>query len=99
MLLPFLMNYLICWYVWVTTDKRKAVTWVAALLSFYPQYVALKIIYQIWWVDAKRGLQEKRHLERNIIQFEVFFEAVTSTLIMTYLLVRALGGSLVRYLN
>ena len=45
MLLPFLLNYLICWYVWATTDKRKAVTWVAALLSFYPQCVALKIIY------------------------------------------------------
>ena len=63
MLVPLLLNYLICWYVWATTDKRKAVTWVAALLSFYPQYVACKIIYQIWWVDPKRGLQKKRHLD------------------------------------
>ena len=23
MLLPLLLNYLICWYVWATTDKRK----------------------------------------------------------------------------
>ena len=26
MLLPFLLNFLICWYVWATTDKRKAYT-------------------------------------------------------------------------
>ena len=92
MLLPFLLNYLICWYVWATTDKRKAVTWVAALLSFYPQYVALKIIYQIWWVNPTRGLRKKRQLERDLIQFEVFYEAVTSTLVMTYLAVRAGDG-------
>ena len=73
MLVPFLVNYLITWYVWATTDKRKAVTWVAALLSFYPQYVALKIIYQIWWVNPKRGLQKKRQLDRDLIQFEVFW--------------------------
>jgi len=91
MLLPFLLNYLICWYVWAITDKRKTVTWVAALLSFYPQYVACKIIYQIWWVDPKRGLKKKRHLERDVIQLEVFYESVPSTLVMTYLLVRANG--------
>ena len=90
MLVPFLLNYLICWYVWATTDKRKAFTWVAALLSFYPQYVALKIIYQIWWGDSKKGLQKKRHLERDLIQLETFTEAVPSTLVMTYLMVRAL---------
>ena len=47
MLVPFVLNYLICWYVWGTTDKRKTVTWLAALFCFYPQYVACKIIYQI----------------------------------------------------
>ena len=92
MLVPLLLNYLICWYVWATTDKRKAVTWIAALFSFYPQYVACKIIYQIWWVDPKRGLQKKRHLERDLIQLEVFVEAVPSSLVMTYLMVGATGG-------
>ena len=47
MLVPFLLNYLICWYVWAATDKRKTVTWLAALFCFYPQYVACKIIYKI----------------------------------------------------
>ena len=88
MLLPFLLNYLICWYVWATMDKRKEVTWVAALLSFYPQYVACKIIYQIW-MEPKKGLHKKRHLERNLIQLETFYESVPSTLVMTYLLTRA----------
>ena len=92
MLLPFLMNYLICWYVWVTTDKRKAVTWVAALLSFYPQFVACKIIYLIW-SDPKKGLQKKRHLERNMVQMESFCESVPSTLVMTYLLRRQEMGA------
>ena len=91
MLLPFLLNYLICWYAWLTTDKRKAVTWVAAVLNCYPQYAACKIIWQIW-VNPRKGLQKKRHFERNLIQFETFNEAVPSTLIMTYLLVRALAG-------
>merc|ERR1712032_731653 len=84
-----MLNYLICWYVWATTDKRKAVSWIAALFSFYPQYVACKIIYQIWWGDPKRGLQKKKHLERDLAQLEVFVEAVPSTLIMTYLMIRA----------
>ena len=84
MLLPFLLNYLISWYVWAITDKRKAVTWVAALLSFYPQFVALKIIRQIW-VNPKRGLQKKRHLERDLSQIETFWESVPSVLIMSYL--------------
>merc|ERR1711971_458100 len=59
MLLPFLLNYLICWYVWAATEKRKAITWVAALLSFYPQYVACKIIYQIWWSMQREGSRRK----------------------------------------
>ena len=42
MLAPFLLNYFFCWYIWATTDKRKMISWVAALLSFYPQYVALQ---------------------------------------------------------
>ena len=92
MLVPFLLNYFICWYVWATTDKRKAVSWVATLLSFYPQYIALKTIYQIW-VSPQKGLQKKRRLERDLIQMEVFYEAVPSTLVMTYLLVRAMRGA------
>ena len=67
MLVPFLLNYLICWYVWATTDKRKAFTWAAPLLCLYPQYVALKIIWQVW-TDPKRGLQERKNLERNLVQ-------------------------------
>ena len=94
MFMPYILNYLICWYVWATTDKRKAVTWIAVLLSFYPQYIACKIIYQIW-VNPMRGLQKKRNLERNLIQMEVFYEAVPSTMVMTYVTVKATGGPLI----
>ena len=87
MLVPFMLNYLICWYVWATTDKRKAVTWIAAIFSFYPQFVACKVIWIIW-SDPKKGLPKKRHLERNLIENETFVEAVPSTLVMAYLLVR-----------
>ena len=89
MLLPFLLNYLICWCVWVTTDKRKAYSWIATLISFYPQYVACKIICFIW-TDPKKGLQKKKLLERNLIQMETFYEAVPSTLVMCYLLMKAM---------
>ena len=87
MLVPFLLNHLSCWYVWATTDKRKAFTWVAALLSFYPQFVACKIIWLIW-TDPKKGLQKKQHLQRNLIQMETFMEATPSTLIMVHLLIK-----------
>ena len=80
----YLLNYLICWYVWAITDKRRTVTWVAAFFSFYPQIANLKIIWQIW-VDRKRGLQKKRHLERDLIQIEMFWEEVPSVFIMSYL--------------
>ena len=69
-------------------DKRKAVSWVAALFNFYPQYLAVKVIHLIW-ADPEKGLRKKRHLERDIVQFETFLEAVISTLVMTYLLMRA----------
>ena len=79
MLVPFMLNYLLCWYAWATTDKRKAFTWVAALLSFYPQFVACKIIWQIW-NNPKKGLQKKRYLERELIQSEIFCEVRLSQL-------------------
>jgi len=62
MLLPFLLNYLICWYVWATTDKRKTVTWVAALLSFHPQYVACKDHLSDLVGRSKERAQEKETL-------------------------------------
>ena len=94
MLVPFLLNYIICWYVWATTEKKKALSWVAALLSFYPQYVACKVIWLIW-NDPKNGCHEKRKLERNMVQMETYLEAVPSTMVYTYVLVKATGGPLV----
>ena len=102
MLFPFLLNYLICWYVWATTDKKKAVTWVAVLLGFYSQYVACKVIWLIW-TNPRKGLQKKRNLQRELSQIETFCEAVPCTLIMTYLMARtfsrAEGGEIIYNMN
>ena len=37
LLVPFLVNYLLTWIVWWSVDKRKAISWIAPLLSVYPQ--------------------------------------------------------------
>ena len=37
LLVPFLVNYVTTWIVWWSVDKRKTISWVAPLFSFYPQ--------------------------------------------------------------
>ena len=37
LLVPFLINYLTTWVIWWSIDKRKAISWIAPLLSVYPQ--------------------------------------------------------------
>ena len=37
LLVPFLINYLTTWAIWWSIDKRKAISWIAPLLSVYPQ--------------------------------------------------------------
>ena len=37
LLVPVLINYLTTWAIWWSIDKRKAISWIAPLLSVYPQ--------------------------------------------------------------
>ena len=37
LLVPFLINYLVTWVIWWSVDKRKTISWIAPLLSVYPQ--------------------------------------------------------------
>ena len=37
LLVPFLINYLVTWVIWWSVDKRKIISWIAVLLSVYPQ--------------------------------------------------------------
>ena len=37
LLVPFLINYLVTWSIWWSVDKRKTTSWIAPLLSVYPQ--------------------------------------------------------------
>ena len=84
LLVPFLINYTLSWIAWFTTEKQKKFTWIAALLGCYPQLVAARIIW-LFWTQPKKGVREKKHLERNLMENEIFTEAVPSALIMTFL--------------
>ena len=86
LLVPFLVNYTLCWIAWFTTEKQKKFTWIAALLGCYPQLVAARIIW-LFWTQPKKGVREKKHLQRNLMEHEIFTEAVPSALIMTFLMV------------
>ena len=83
---PVLINYALCWFAWFTTEKQKKFSWIAALLGCYPQLVAARIIW-LFWTQPKKGVREKKHLERNLMENEIFTEAVPSALIMTFLMV------------
>ena len=84
LLVPFLINYTLCWIAWFNSEKQKKFTWIAALLGCYPQLVAARIIW-LFWTQPKKGVREKKHLERNLMENEIFTEAVPSALIMTFL--------------
>ena len=86
LLVPFLVNYTLCWIAWFTTEKQKKFTWIAALLGCYPQLVAARIIW-LFWTQPARGVKEKKHLERNLMENEIFTEAVPTALIMSFLMV------------
>ena len=84
---PCLINYALCWFAWYNTDKRKAFTWIAPLLSAYPQWVAARAIWLLW-TQPSEGMREKKHLERNLMGNEVFTEAVPTALAMTFFLIQ-----------
>ena len=91
--IPFMINYVLGWRTWYHGDvkqrynsQRKKFTWIFALLGCYPQLVSSRIIY-LFWKKPMRALRKKKHLERNVMENEVFTEAVPTTLIMTFLMV------------
>jgi hypothetical protein len=90
---PFLVNYTLCWIAWFTTEKQRKFTWIAALLGCYPQLVAARIIWLFWTTQPLKGVREKKNLERNLMEHEIFTEAVPSALIMTFLMVVRSYGS------
>ena len=94
LLIPFMINYALGWRAWYYGDlkksnnnKRKKFTWIFALLGCYPQLVSSRIIFLYLWKQPKKALKKKKHLERNVMENEVFTEAVPTTLIMTFLMV------------
>ena len=90
LLAPFLANYLLTWIVWFRVDKQKRLTWLACLLACYPQLKAAQVIWYLW-THPRRGMEKKRKMEREVVEMEAFCEAVPSTLVMTFLMVRTMG--------
>ena len=86
LLVPFLVNYTLCWIAWFTTEKQRKFTWIATLPGCYPQLVAARIIW-LFWTQPMKGMREKKHFERNLMEHEIFTEAVPTALIMTFLMV------------
>ena len=86
LLVPFLANYTLSWITWFRTEKQKKFSWIAALLGCYPQLVAARIIW-LFWKEPSKGMKAKKNLERNLMENEIFTEAVPSALIMTFLMV------------
>ena len=91
--IPFFINYALGWRAWYYGDmknhnnkQRKRFAWIFALLGCYPQLVALRIIH-LFWKRPNKGIFKKKHLERNVMENEVFSEAVPTTFIMTFLMV------------
>jgi len=93
LLVPFLLNYFLTWFLWWRIDKTKHTSWVYVALSWYPQFCALKVI-GLLLTDTKKGLRKKRKLELEISEFEVFCEAVMSVLVMTYIIWKESGEKL-----
>ena len=82
---PLLLNYALSWYAWFTYEKRKKTTWIAALVGFYPQFVCIRVIW-LMWTCPKKGKQGKENFERNLMEHEVFTEAIPTSFIMTFLM-------------
>ena len=86
---PVLFNYVLAWIAFITTEKKKKFTWIAAILGCYPQLVAARIIW-LFWTQPLKGVREKKHLERNLMGSEIFTEAVPSILAMTFLMMASM---------
>ena len=83
---PVLINYALCWFAWATTERQKKFTWIPALLGCYPQFVAARIIW-LFWTQPLKGMKEKKRFERNLMEKEIFTEAVPTSIIMAFLMV------------
>ena len=83
---PVLINYALCWFAWFTTEKQKKFTWIAALLGCYPQFVAARILW-LFWTQPLKGMKAKKHFQRNLMEQEIFTEAVPTSFIMAFLMV------------
>ena len=92
LLIPFFINYALGWRAWYKSKRQKKYTWIFALLASYPQLVACRVIWLFWRRPAK-AKKEKKHFERNVMQNEVYTEAVPILFIMFFLFMATANAS------
>lgn len=82
---PFVANYTITWFLWHKLEnENKKLTWIAAFLSCYPQYVAGTILVLLFR-KPQQALKKKKMMEREVSEIEVYAEAAPSALVLTML--------------
>ena len=104
LLVPFLLNYVACWYTFYREARYKKYTFIFPLLNLYPQFgkthhrgisflhikisEASRIVYTLY-KDPAKGRQIKKIFDQNIGLHEVFLEAVPTTFIITVIWLEA----------
>ena len=81
---PFLVNYALGWRAWIYTERKKnrKWTWIFVLIGCYPQMLIARIIW-LFWKRSEEGVRQKEHFERNVMENEIYTEAVPTSLVMT----------------
>jgi len=91
MLLPFLLNYVVCLITFFRKETYRRFTFIFALLNIYPQFKAFKIIHLLW-TDEENGKKKKKEFDQDIGLHETFLESVPSVFIMTVIWITTFSG-------
>jgi len=88
MLIPFLLNYIVCFITFLRKEKNKKFTFIFALLNIYPQFEAARIIYLLVKNPAE-GKKKKKIFDQDIGLLETYLESVPSAFIITVIWTKA----------
>jgi len=92
MLIPFLLNYIVCFITFLRKEKNKKFTFIFALLDIYPQFEAARIIYHLV-TKPSEGKKKKKIFDQDVGSLETCLESVPSTFIITAIWILATSGS------
>ena len=95
LLLPALASYLLTWLAWASLEEHSAASLLFPALSCYPQYRAARLLRLLWSDQADRLEEERRVLERELVELEAMVEAVPSVLVMSLALAVTGGAGII----